>query len=78
MNFNCCISDRHNLIEFTLNLTVPTYKARWISYYRSFIFFNEDVFLNDFINSDLSFINTEENLDQVSENFSSLLTKTFD
>jgi hypothetical protein len=47
-------------------LTVPTYKARWISY------------INDFRSSDLSFINTEENLDLVAEIFSSLLTKTLD
>jgi hypothetical protein len=79
VNYNCSISNCHNLIGFTLtlNLTVPTYKARWISY-RSFRKFNDDDFFNEFRSSDLSFINAEENVDQVSEKNSSLLTKTFD
>jgi hypothetical protein len=43
LNFNCGISDCHNMIGFTLDLIVPKPLDRWIKY-RSFKSFNEEEF----------------------------------
>ena len=50
MNFNCGLSDVHNLIAFQLKIEVPLNKSKWCTY-RSFKNFDVDNFNEDLISS---------------------------
>ena len=50
LNFNCGLSDVHNLIAFQLKTEVPFNKSKWCTY-RSFKNFDVDYFNEDLVSS---------------------------
>ena len=61
LNFNCGLSDVHNIIAFQLKLDVPSKKPRWCTY-RSFRNFDV-VYFNMDLESNLSQLNFSEDND---------------
>ena len=77
-NFNCGLSDVHNLIGFQLNIDVPSNKSNWRKY-RSFKNFDVESF-NTELGSKLSQIDFSEgrNVNEMYEDFTHTITSVTD
>ena len=77
-NFNCGLSDVHNLIGFQLNIDVPSNKSNWRKY-RSFKNFDIESF-NTELGSKLSQIDFSEgrNVNEMYEDFTNTITSVTD
>jgi hypothetical protein len=74
LNFNCGISDVHNLISVQINGNINPAKKS-IKTYRSFKNFSED-FINDLMQSDLDKITEIEDVDEAYNKFEEVTVNT--
>jgi hypothetical protein len=74
-NFNCGLSDVHNIISVQIKGTIPRINKKFIEY-RSFKNFDQEIFLNDLEQKNLnSIVDKCDNVNSAYENFESEFIK---
>ena len=77
LNFNCGISDVHNLISVQIKGNINPAKKSFKTY-RSFKNFSEENFVNDLMKSDLDKITEIEDVDEAYNKFEEVMVNTID
>jgi hypothetical protein len=76
-NFNCGLSDVHNIISVQIKGTIPRINKKFIEY-RSFKNFDQEIFLNDLEQKNLnSIVDKCDNVNSAYENFDKIKNITY-